>query len=330
MAKSLLEYMDWLEQRDLIWPRPPVPRPMKATPFVKELPGIKAVTWEVYGCLLTIHEGRLLHRPDQELRLQIALEKTIEEFHMWQSMTRKPGAPWEYMLRTYDKVLSDRQMTGTKRRGDLTQVDSGEVWRRIIERLIKNEYTWDVGEYGDLDELADKVAFFFHANLQGVCCAPEAAGTLQRIHEWGIAQGLLAETQVFTLAQLLKALMREGKLGQVGELFSSNLLVQSHQYGLRKPSPTLFEQAAKQVRSLGWEPQEVLHVTHRLADDLVPAHEQGFRTALYAGDANCCRITTQQFQESPVKPDRIITQLSQVLQILGIDASPGTSSAEDA
>ncbi len=251
--------------------------------------------------------------------MQVALEKTIDEFHMWNSMTRKPGAPWVSLLHTYNKVFDGRQMVGTKRRGDLTQVDSGEVWRRIIERLIQNEYTWDVGEYGDLEELADKVAYYFHANLQGVTPAPEAAETLQRLHDARVKQGLLAETQVFTLAQLLKALMREGKLANVGEVFTPQLFTQSHQYHVRKPSPTLYDQAVAQAKKAGFDPSEVLHVSHRLSDDLSLASAHGFRTALYAGDANCCRVTTQEFQDSPVKPDRIITSLSQVSALLDLD-----------
>ena len=45
-----------------------------------------------------------------ELRMQVALEKTIQEFNMWHSMGRKPGAPWEYMLQQYTQVLSEQEM----------------------------------------------------------------------------------------------------------------------------------------------------------------------------------------------------------------------------
>ncbi|MBX3440248.1 MAG: HAD family hydrolase, partial [Planctomycetaceae bacterium] len=65
MAQTLLEYLDALDERNLVWPQPPEPRPLAAKPTLKPLPEIKAVTWSVYGTLLTIAEGELLHlHPD--------------------------------------------------------------------------------------------------------------------------------------------------------------------------------------------------------------------------------------------------------------------------
>jgi len=99
MPQTLSEYAEWLEQRsDLIWPKPPPLEKPKAKPYTLPLEGIKAVTWNVYGTLLHLSAGRLLHIHAQELAMQVALEKTIEEFHMWPAMSRKPGQPWEIML----------------------------------------------------------------------------------------------------------------------------------------------------------------------------------------------------------------------------------------
>jgi FMN phosphatase YigB (HAD superfamily) len=317
MPKSLPEYLDWLDGRsDLIWPKVPAPRPLKATPSLKPLPGIKAVTWSAYGTLLTISDGRLLHVHPQQLRMQIALEKTIEEFNMWQSMSRKPGQPWEYMLQLYRKTVRELEMVPTRKKGDAPEIDSSRVWFKLLGRLDKKDYQYDAAFYGDLDALAVKVAYFFHANLQGSGPADGAVDVLRRVSSAGLRQGLLADAQPFTLAQLQHALRKQRPDVGLGELFSPDALVLSCQLGIRKPSPSLYAHAAAQFRKLGIDAAEVLHVSHRLQDDLAVAREYGFRTALLAADANCCPVQPADVREA--KPDRLLTNPHQISQILGI------------
>ena len=105
MGLSLREYATWLHERQLLWPAAPQTEPAKATPYLAPLPGIKAVTWNVYGTLLTIADGQLLLQHPQAIRMQIAMEKTIQEFNMWGSMTRRPGQPWEYFLPKYNTAV---------------------------------------------------------------------------------------------------------------------------------------------------------------------------------------------------------------------------------
>lgn len=318
MAQTLLEYLDALDGRDLIWPQPPEPRPLRARPTLKPLPDIRVVTWSVYGTLLTIQDGELLHLHPEDVRNQVALEKTIEEFNMWFSMSRKPGQPWEYMLQQYTGMLRQLQMAGTKRKGDFPHVNSSILWQKLISRLQQNEYSWDRGTYGDEADYADKVAYFFHANLQGTRPAPQAADTLIRLMQGGIRNGLLAETQSFTMAQLIQRLDVRNRLDASDTLFSSQFLTESHRVGIRIPSPTLYALSVRRAEKAGIPPDQILHVGHDLGTDLRLAREFGFRTALYVGDHTSCRVTLDQLQDPDLKPDRMITELSQVLHIVGL------------
>jgi hypothetical protein len=102
----------------------------------------------------------------QQIRMQVALEKTIQEFNMWQSMTRKSGAPWEHLFTQYKDLVAEMQLTVPAKKGDIGQVSSTKLWRKLISRLEQKEYEYDVDFYGDPDEHAEKVAFFFHSCLQ--------------------------------------------------------------------------------------------------------------------------------------------------------------------
>jgi len=84
MPKTLWEYAEWLSQRDdLIWPAAPPRRPVKAVPSIKPLPGIRAVTWNVYGTLLRITDGDLLQLPQQQraayLTIACAADSSLRE-----------------------------------------------------------------------------------------------------------------------------------------------------------------------------------------------------------------------------------------------------------
>lgn len=210
MAKTLLEYADWLAEKKTRWPAPPKADPAKATPYLKPLTGIKAVSWNVYGTLLRISDGDLLFQHPQAIRMEVALDKTIHEFNMWNSMTRKPGKPWEYMQQKYLQALDELRLASSGRKGDPVEVNSAKLWLKLLGMLDKKDYQYDTSLYGDIDELAEKVAYFFHSSLQGVEAAPNALTTLMTLSSNGLRQALLADAQPFTVVQLIRALREQG------------------------------------------------------------------------------------------------------------------------
>lgn len=319
MVKSLQEYVEWLDGRgDLIWPQPPNPQTAKATAFTKPLRDIRAVIWNVYGTLLHISDGQLRQMHAKKLFMQVALEKTIKEFNMWHSMSRKPGAPWEYMYKQYKILIDDAGLEGTERKGDKPHVNSVAVWKKLIDRLQKNEFEYDDGFYGDEDDLSEKVAYFFHANLQGVAAMPNALSALSAVAKAGLTQGLLADAQSFTLVQLLRALKAQGTLPPLGQLFRPDCMTFSFQVGLRKPSKTLYATAAENLQQSGISPQQILYIASRVPDDLAIAKQVGMRTGLFAGDQASLNASSTDMNDPEHKPDRLITDLHQIQELLGI------------
>lgn len=318
MPKSLLEYSDWLAERNLRWPAPPRRQPVHAAPFTKPLPGVRAVAWDIYGTLLRITDGELLFVHPQAMRMEVALDKTIQEFNMWNSMTRKPGAPWEYMQQLYQRAYDELRLAGSGRKGDLTEVDAAQLWRKILGKLEQKEYQYDTSFYGDWEEYSAKIAYFFHSSLQGTEAEQGALEVLSTIHQAGWAQGVLADGQCFTMVQLLRGLLAQGTLPPGTRLFHPELVTLSYQEGVRKPSKSLYLKAAERFESMGISPGEVLYVSARLRDDLAVAKGVGFRTALYAGDKVSLRATPADLKDPTVKPDRLMTELAQIRDILSL------------
>lgn len=318
MAKTLWEYGEWLGERNLRWPTVPKVQPVNATPYLKPLAGMRGVAWEVYGTLLRIADGELLFQHPQAIRMEVALDKTLQEFKFWNSMSRKPGPPWEQLQSLYLRAYDELRLAGSGRKGDLTEVDAAKLWRRVLSKLELDKFEYDESLYGDLDQLAEKIAYFFHASLQGTEPSAGLLATLQTIAEAGFVQGALADGQVFTATQLLRGCLSQGRLPPAGQLLDERVGTWSYAEGVRKPSKSLYQRAAERFQQRGLEPGQVLVVSSRLRDDLAVAKSVGFRTALFAGDKLSLKATLSDLQDPAVKPDRLLTELSQLRDVLGL------------
>jgi FMN phosphatase YigB (HAD superfamily) len=229
-------------------------------------------------------------------------------------MTRKPGQPSEYMAEIYDRVLNEQRMLpspGEKH----PEILAERVWLAILKKLFQKDYKYDTGFFGSLNEYSKKVAYFFHASLQGTACYDGAARALEHIASCGIRQGLLADAQCFTLVQLQRGLAAQSSV-RIDDVIDRNLRLFSHETGGRKPSDRLFRPFLQAAAQHGIAPSDILHVGSRIVQDIAPARRHGMRTALFAGDKESLQATAQQLKDPATRPDVLITELAQMTQLL--------------
>ena len=316
MPLTLEQYAAYLDTRqDLPWPAPPQGSPVKARPHLVRLTGIRAVLWNVYGTLLAIPQGELLFEHPNAFIMSNALDRTIQEFKMWASMSRKPGQPSDQMLGTYSRFLNEqRSVPGGIER--FPEACAERIWEAILKQLLQKEYKFDAGFFGSLNEFSRKVAYFFHASLQGTACYPGAATALRHVAESGLSQGLLADAQCFTTIQLQRGLKAQDDQARLDEWLTEGLTVLSCDLRGKKPSERLFRQAMTALADKGIAPAEVLHVGSRIQQDLVPARRLGMRTALFAGDRVSLQATAEQLKEPTSRPDVLLTELEQITSVI--------------
>jgi FMN phosphatase YigB (HAD superfamily) len=316
MPLTLEQYAAYLDKQGAAWPAvPPLERP-KAKPHLALMPDVRAVTWSVYGTLLAIGTGELLFEHPQKFIMDLALEKTVQEFKMWGSMSRKPGQPSEYMGQLYNKALTELRMLpspGEKH----PEVPAERVWERIVKWLLQKDYKFDAGFFGSLNEYSRKIAFYFHASLQGTACYDGGAAALTAVKERGLVQGLIADAQVFTTVQLQRGLTTQDAAARVDALFDKDVRALSCEVGARKPSERLFKHALAALEQRGIEPQQILHVGSRIDKDVQPAKRLGMRTALFAGDKASLGATAEQLKDPASRPDVLLTEPEQVVSVLG-------------
>jgi hypothetical protein len=310
MPLTLEQYADeYLPKRGLPWPAAPKIDPPKALPKIKPL-GVKAVMWTAYGTLLAVPKGELLFEPEIDFVFDAALDKVIQEFKMWQSMSRKPGAPSAYMKELYKKAFDMVRLTNP-------ELVSEKIWDDVYKKLLQKDYVYDVGTYGPPPEYVKKIAYFFHASIQGCGAYPGAADAVRAVAEAGKFNGLLADGQCFTPAQIHKAFREQDPSFDVNQYFPPALRCLSAEKRAKKPNDAFFKLAIEALKARGIGPADTLHVGSNLARDIGPAKKAGFRTALFAGDKTSLAATGDQLKDSATRPDVMLTELTQIVEVIG-------------
>ncbi|HKI32500.1 MAG TPA: HAD hydrolase-like protein [Gemmataceae bacterium] len=313
MPLTLDQYAGYLDTRHLTWPAPPeVDRP-RVKPHLMRLPQVRAVTWNVYGTLLAIGGGDLVFQHPNDFVMSVALDKTVQEFKMWASMSRKPGQPSDYMKVIYEQVLDEQRLAAPGEK--YPEIAADRLWETIIKKLFQKDYKFDAGFFGSLNEYSRKVAYFFHASLQGTSCYPGAATALRHVAGAGLAQGLLADAQCFTTVQLQRGLAAQEPI-DLERAISPELRALSHELRGRKPSERLCRHSLQQLAKRGISPDQVLHVGSRITQDVVPAKRLGMKTALFAGDRASLQATAEQLKEPPTRPDVLLNELTQIADVV--------------
>lgn len=235
---------------------------------------------------------------------------------MWNSMSRKPGAPSAYMKELYRKALTTLRMTGcgTEKHPEV-QVE--RIWDDIVKKLFQKEYTFDTGLYGSANEYTRKIAYFYHASIQGTGPYPYAVDALKLTADQGLVQGLLTDGQCFTVGQLRRCLRQQDPGFEVDGVIPATMRLVSADKKAKKPSDTLFKAAVQVAAARGISPSEILHVGSSLTRDIAPAKKHGFRTALFAGDRHSLVAAPEQLKDPAFRPDVLLTELPQILEVIG-------------
>ncbi|MCS7167859.1 MAG: HAD family hydrolase [Gemmatales bacterium] len=316
MPLTLEEYAEYLDKRaDLSWPTPPAIQPRKAKPFLTKLPGIRAVLWGCYGVLVAISGGELIWLPEDEFLTELAFDKLVREFKLWQAMTRKPGNPAMQLCAIYRQALEELQFQAGGR-DRYPEVRADKVWESVFRKLKPSEFSFDPLFYGDLPEFCLKVAYFYQRSIQATQGMPHAWSAIEQVSEYVDFQGILADGQAFSWLHLKRGLQEQGLSEPLEDFLPTAYQVWSYQVGARKPSERLFRDMAQRLEHAGVEPHEVLYVGCNVEADVAPARRLGWRTALFVGDKAAVRARNSQFNDPKSRPDLLCTELTQIVECL--------------
>src|SRR5262249_47236443 len=162
----------------------------------------------------------------------------------------------EYLKQLYARGLSELRMASSPGEKH-PEIVAERIWEGIIKKLLQKEYQFDANYFGSLNEYSRKVAYFFHASLQGTGCYPGGAAALTLVRDRGLRQGLLADAQCFSLVQLQRSLAQQDSNKNLDDWFDPDLRVLSAEHGAKKPSERLYRLFLDRLKREGISAEQV-------------------------------------------------------------------------
>ena len=143
-------------------------------------------------------------------------------------------------------------------------------------------------------EEIEELAIQQECELNPAAPMPGALETLQALKSAGIPAGLISNAQFYTVPLLEKAL--GATLPDLG--IDPALCHFSYLAKRAKPDTFLFQAAHQILARRGIPAGSVLYIGNDVRNDIDPARETGFRTALFAGDPRSLRLHGRTLEDS--------------------------------
>lgn len=276
------------------------PEPTGVSPVLHPLPGVRVVLFDIYGTLLVSASGDIGIRgshADGKAALD-AMRKAG-----WEALDSKAGTQAEAVLK--ECILRKHEVL-RKQGVDYPEVDILKIWTNVLSVLVDRALI-----RGDIsgDRVA-QLAVEYECRTNPVWPMPGLTDLLAAIRAKGMGLGIVSNSQFYT------PLLFDVFLGEPVEAlgFDTKLCSWSYQSGCAKPSIRLFQPVADVLgRERGLAPDQVLYVGNDMLNDIRPARELGWRTALFAGDRRSLRLRKDRPEMAGIEPDVVVTELRQLI-----------------
>jgi putative hydrolase of the HAD superfamily len=296
--------MDEIERRRLtaliqgasapLEPEPPVLPPEWEEPVSAPSGAIRAVLFDVYGTLFCSAAGDISFA---------AKEGGGGAPEALNTLARQYGLSGEGLRSFFrEKVAeSHRERRGLPRAGC-----AGIQWPEVQVEEIWAAFLRERGLCADA-AVARELALRYELAVNPVYPMPHAAAAIEILRQDHVL-GLVSNAQFFT------PLLFDAFWGAPPELlgFDPALLVWSFEWGEAKPSPRLFEIAARALAERGIGPGETVFVGNDMLSDMYGAIQAGFRGVLFAGDSRSLRLRQGEDLTRGLRPFRVIRDLAEL------------------
>jgi putative hydrolase of the HAD superfamily len=271
--------------------RPLSPQPTGLTPRGKLDQPVKAILFDIYGTLFISAAGDI-RRSLGAVADAPALQQLLNRYAIQQR-------PADLVERLEAAIAQDHRQR-RKQGADHPEVDIEQIWADVL--------AWDD------PTLLRHFAATFERLVNPVWPMPHLKELIQGCRRRHLVMGLVSNAQFYT-SELFRRFLKSDP-AELG--FSPPLCIYSYQHGRAKPSPYLFQLAHTRLRRMGLQPRQVLFVGNDMRNDILPAHQVGFATALFAGDKRSLRLRSSDPQCRALSPNLLLTDLFQLMEHLNL------------
>lgn len=272
---------------DYLKPVQPIPTDLKTAG--NKLPDIKCVLFDIYGTLFISDSGDIS-----------LLQDNIQHFDKIKPLLAK------FQIKTDPRVLMQK-LTETiesvhrrlKEEGIVyPEIEIDRIWMRVLDfddkariRLFALEYELIVNPVYPMPYLHELISS---------CRAKK------------IEMGLISNAQFYT--PYLFQWFLGNDIRQLG--FRPELTILSYKFGCAKPSPLLFNTAVTALNAMAIPKEAVLYLGNDMLNDMYPAKQAGFKTALFAGDKRSLRLRESDSRCKNLSVDLVLTELIQLADFI--------------
>ncbi|MEM8866718.1 MAG: HAD family hydrolase [Verrucomicrobiota bacterium] len=280
----------------------PVQLPDDAAQRLQKLEGIQAVVFDVYGTLFSSGVGDISLATEQNR--DTALRTTLSENGIKISDTLASKRFDDHLHTVIHKHQDQRREAGIR----YPEVDILRVWADFIEEL---QDTAAIQLSTDIDP--SLLAVDYESRVNPIQPMPALSETLATLQARGLVMSIISNAQFYT--PLLFDTFLEKDLSELG--FCLDSAVWSYAMLEGKPSTALYINSAQLLQKHhGIQPEHVLYVGNDMRNDIWPAKEVGYKTALFAGDRLSLRRRVGDPLDNGSQADVEITSLDQILEII--------------
>ncbi len=280
----------------------PVVLPDDAAPRLEQLEGIKAVIFDVYGTLFSSGVGDISLATEQNRDSELKATLSANGITL---TTSAEAARFDDILHAH---INAHQTTRKTKGIEYPEVEIRDVWVDFIqalasEGLIEQDFEADI----------ETLVIDYESRVNPTQAMPELDNTLSALHQSGQVLGIISNAQFYT--RLLFDTYLDKDLEQLH--FDERINVWSYRELEGKPSQALYRLSAAHLKQHhGIEAQEVLYIGNDMRNDIWPASEVGFKTALFAGDTLSLRRRKDHPNCAKLIADLEITSLAQILECI--------------
>ena len=269
--------------------RPLEPIPTSTSPAGDLTHDIRCILFDIYGTLFISGSGDISlagQNSPQIEKIEILLAK--HKLHL------TPRA----LLDKFHETIKARHKELRNCGVDFPEVQIDWIWQQVLPA----ENQINVKQFA--------VEFEFISNP--VFPMPNLVDLLAACRQKKLLLGIISNAQFYT--PWLFEWFLDSAPEDLG--FNPELVFYSYEFEMAKPSAELFAIAAQKLRSKGLSPSSVLYLGNDMLNDIFPAKNSGFQTALFAGDKRSLRLRINDPRCRNLKPDLVVTDLGQLTNLI--------------
>lgn len=267
---------------------------------------IKAVIFDIYGTLLISASGDIDQAEITEENLRQALDATGIK------IVGGKSEALDFILNDFDCTIKVCHDAGRANSLPYPEIDILSIWRIV---LIHAKRKGLIAIEKDVDISLMTCVFEFLSNK--VSEMPGLKETISSLKDRKIPLGIVSNAQFYTPVLMNYFLRDKISLKERIKGFDKELTVFSYKLGKAKPDQALYNEL---VPTLKWKygiiPSEVLFVGNDMLKDIYASGQTGYKTVLFAGDKRSLRMREDDIRTKSLKPDYIIDNLTQILNIV--------------